>query len=81
MAKQSRKQREQTASSAIQDISYDPVTAKLSVHFMDNERGGGRIAVYGGVPQEVFDELKDAVSVGAYYNYIVRSGFKFLGYE
>ena len=50
------------ASSLIKAVGYDPETQELSVEFHK-----GDTYVYRGVPQLVYDAMKDAPSVGHFF--------------
>jgi len=58
-------------SSNIASADYDPAAQKLTVTF----RNGGQYA-YAGVPQDVFNEMKSAESVGSYFHTSVRGAYE-----
>ncbi len=60
-------------SSAINSISYDAETEILEIEF-----SGGTAYEYYDVPQQVYDEMMHAESLGAYVNEsIVRGGYTY----
>ena len=60
-------------SSALARVSYDGATRTLSATFRDS----GRTYVYQDVPQEVYDGLIAADSLGGYFNACIRDHFPF----
>jgi len=54
-------------SSNVAAIAYDPVTSTLGVRFLN-----GSEYHYFGVPQDVFESLRAASSVGTYLNTTVK---------
>lgn len=60
-------------SSALKRVSYDEAAHTLCATFRDN----GRTYVYEGVPQELYDALIFADSLGAYFNAHIRDHFPF----
>jgi hypothetical protein len=60
-------------SSALEEVSYDEAAHTLCATF----RESGRTYIYEGVPQEVYDSLLFADSLGAYFNTHVRDCFPF----
>jgi hypothetical protein len=60
-------------SSALEQISYDDVTHTLCATF----RNTGRTFIYEEVPQEIYDCLLFADSLGAYFNTHIRDCFPF----
>ncbi|HVV26788.1 MAG TPA: KTSC domain-containing protein [Rhizomicrobium sp.] len=60
-------------SSAIAQLSYDEATHSLRATFRDN----GRTYVYEDVPQELYDALIFADSIGGYFNANIRDRFPF----
>jgi hypothetical protein len=60
-------------SAAIQSVSYDEGAHALRTTF----RASGRTYVYEDVPQEIYDALLFADSVGAYFNTHIRDHFPF----
>ena len=58
-------------SSALEQVSYDEVSQTLCATFRDN----GRTYLYEEVPQEVYDGLLFADSLGAYFNSHIRDQF------
>jgi hypothetical protein len=60
-------------SSALMSVSYDEVRHALRATF----RESGRTYVYDGVPQELYDALLFADSVGAFFNTHIRDHFAF----
>lgn len=60
-------------STALERVDYDPSRHDLRATF----RGSGRTYVYHEVPQDVFDGLMFADSLGAYFNTHIRDHFAF----
>jgi hypothetical protein len=60
-------------SSALEQVSYDQAAHTLRATFRDS----GRTYVYRRVPQEVYDGLIFADSLGAYFNAHVRDRYDF----
>ena len=60
-------------SSAIEQISYDEREHALCATF----RESGRTYIYQGVPQEIYDGLIFADSLGRYFNAHIRDCFPF----
>ena len=60
-------------SSALLSVSYDEARHALRVTFREN----GRTYVYEDVPQELYDALLFADSVGAFFNAHIRDCFAF----
>ena len=58
-------------SSILAQINYDEVTHTLCATF----RGSGRTYIYEGVPQEIYDGLIFADSLGGYFNTHIRGRF------
>ncbi len=58
-------------SSALERVSYDEAAHTLRATF----RESGRTYVYADVPQEIYDGLIFAESLGAYFNAHVRDRF------
>jgi hypothetical protein len=58
-------------SSAIEQLSYDPRAHTLCATFRDS----GRTYVYDEVPEDVYDGLLFADSLGAYFNAHIRDQF------
>lgn len=54
-------------SEAVTFAEYDDDAQALTLTFP-----GGRSYVYGGVPRQVYDELLDAPSAGAYYHRSIK---------
>jgi KTSC domain len=61
-----------TQSSAIVDTDYDDDRSKLYVTFV-----GGKTYVYDGVPQDTYDELLAAPSMGKFFNNRIRDRYPF----
>jgi len=59
-------------SSALEQVSYDEASHTLCATFRDN----GRTYLYEEVPQEVYDALLFADSLGAYFNSHIRDSFR-----
>ena len=57
-------------SSNIESIGYDNLSCVLEV-----ELKSGRIYQYFDVPEHVYSELKNASSVGGYFNQNIRNNF------
>ena len=60
-------------STALEQVGYDPASHDLRATFRDS----GRTYVYHGVPQEIYDGLLFADSLGAYFNSQIRDQFDF----
>jgi hypothetical protein len=60
-------------SSALLAVSYDETRHALRATFRDS----GRTYIYDGVPQELYDALLFADSVGAFFNTHIRDRFTF----
>lgn len=60
------------SSSNILEIGYDEETETLAVRFHR-----GTLYHYQGVSQETFEGLRDAPSVGKYFNSHIRDGYAF----
>jgi hypothetical protein len=60
-------------SSALARVSYDEATHTLCATF----RGSGRTYAYQDVPQEIYDSLMVADSLGNYFNACIRDHFPF----
>lgn len=58
-------------SSNIADLGYDPATRELRVRFA---KGG--LFSYADVPQEEYDALRQASSIGSYFSSKIRPKFK-----
>jgi hypothetical protein len=58
-------------SAAIEQLSYDESAHTLMATF----RGSGQTYVYDAVPQEVYDGLIFADSIGGYFNAHIRDQF------
>jgi hypothetical protein len=62
----------QVASSNLVSVGYDPQIQKLYAGFKR-----GELYEYDAVPQYVFDELKDAVSIGTYFQIYVKNCYSY----
>jgi hypothetical protein len=60
-------------SSALEQVAYDEPSQTLSATFRDS----GRTYIYRDVPQEVYDRLIFAESIGAFFNAHIRDRFHF----
>jgi hypothetical protein len=60
-------------SSALEQLSYDSHANTLRATFRDS----GRTYLYRGVPQEIYDGLIFADSIGAYFNAHIRDAYDF----
>lgn len=60
-------------SSALRQLSYDGATHTLRATFRDS----GRTYLYHDVPQEIYDRLIFADSIGAYFNTNIRDHYPF----
>jgi len=60
-------------SSALEQLNYDGAAQILRATF----RGSGRTYVYRGVPQEIYDSLIFADSIGAYFNAHIRDHYPY----
>jgi hypothetical protein len=58
-------------SSNIKAIGYDPAKGRLQVEFLH-----GGVYQYEGVPQEAYDGLLKAKSIGSHFFKHIRSAFK-----
>jgi hypothetical protein len=58
-------------STAIQRIDYDEQTRELFVTFVPT----GKTYVYFGVPQDVFDDFRNAPSRGQFFNFYIRDRY------
>jgi hypothetical protein len=54
-------------SSSIEAVGHDPDQQELYVQFLD-----GGTYVYADVDEETFQELRDAASVGSYFNRVIK---------
>ena len=64
--------REQVSSSMIQEIGFDKEKEILEVEF-----NTGNIFQYEDVPEEIYDDLMEGVSIGKTFNELIRNKFKF----
>ena len=60
-------------SSALEQVSYDEVAHTLCATFRET----GRTYIYQDVPQEIYDGLLFADSLGAYFNCHIRDHFHY----
>ncbi|MDB5733746.1 MAG: hypothetical protein JWP16_771 [Alphaproteobacteria bacterium] len=60
-------------SSALEQVAYDPAAHTLHATFRDS----GRTYIYRGVPQEIYDGLIFADSIGSFFNAYIRDCFDF----
>jgi hypothetical protein len=60
-------------STALKSVSYDEAEHALTATFRDS----GRTYVYEDVPQELYDALLFADSIGAFFNAHIRDNFAF----
>jgi hypothetical protein len=60
-------------SAALKSVFYDESRHSLRATFRDT----GRTYVYEGVPQELYDRLLFAESIGAFFNRHIRDSFRF----
>jgi hypothetical protein len=60
-------------SAALQAVFYDEIRHALTATFREN----GRTYIYEGVPQELYDRMLFADSVGAFFNRHIRDHFRF----
>ena len=60
-------------SSALEQVSYDEVAHTLCATFRET----GRTYIYEDVPQEIYDSLLFADSIGAYFNCHIRDHFPY----
>lgn len=58
-------------SSCLSNIAYDKDTMTLRVKF----RESGKVYAYYNVRRHIYDELKEADSIGKYYNYCIKGQF------
>lgn len=66
-------ERQQVTSTNIESIGYDPETKTLEVEF----KKSGSVYRYDAVPEEVFEELKNAQSVGTYFGKAIKGVYEF----
>jgi len=64
--------RERVSSTSVRSIGYDAGTKILEVELRNNG-----IYQYFGVPPRVFDDLRNAASVGRYYSKFVRDEYEY----
>lgn len=57
-------------SSSILAMGYDPEQRELHIQFKT-----GKIYIYEGVPQEVYDHMLAADSIGSYFHKFIRSAY------
>lgn len=60
-------------SSVLEQVTYDPAAHTLRATFRDS----GRTYIYRGVPQDVYDGLIFADSIGTFFNAHIRDRFDF----
>ena len=60
----------QLSSTALRSCAYDGETQALDVTF-----ASGRVFTYEGVPQDVFEGLRDAPSPGSYYHANIKDAY------
>jgi hypothetical protein len=60
-------------SSALEQVIYDPAAHTLRMTFRDS----GRTYIYRDVPQDVYDGLIFANSIGTFFNAHIRDNFDF----
>ena len=58
-------------SSAITAVGYDPVTRQMKIIFKQ-----GRTYDFCGVPPDIYQNLMNAGSLGAYYDRVIRDRFQ-----
>ena len=63
--------RETVESSNIESIGYDAGSGILEVEFK-----GGSVYQYRGIPQEMYDELREADSVGSFIHRRIKNVFE-----
>ena len=66
-------ERQQVTSTNIESIGYDPETKTLEVEF----KKSGSVYRYDAVPEDVFEELKNAKSVGTYFGKAIKGAYEF----
>lgn len=59
-------------SSAIERIGYDPNSSTLRIEFKNN-----RTYDYSNVPENIFNELKHAPSIGGYHATNIKNSFSY----
>lgn len=64
-------ERDAVTSSNIESIGYDAKTKTLEVEFR-----GGKVYQYAGVPKKIFEDVKNAPSVGRALNMKVKDRFR-----
>jgi hypothetical protein len=64
--------REPVASESIASIGYDDDAEVLEVEFVT-----GTVYRYRGVPEDVYDDLRQAPSKGAYFNRHIKDAYPF----
>lgn len=67
------RQNRPVTSTCLSDVSYDSDTAELTLTFKQD----GSVYTYSSVQEWEVDKLVEAGSVGAHFNYNVRSEFPF----
>lgn len=65
-------ERQTVSSSNLAAVGYDPMTQTLEVEFH-----GGRIYQYYGVPERMFEEIKQAPSAGRFFYAYIRNGYPY----
>jgi hypothetical protein len=64
-------ERESVSSSNIASIGYDPASETLEVEFLKT----GRVYQYYNVPQFMYDRLRQAPSVGVFFNAEIKNAY------
>ena len=65
-------ERKKVKSTNLASIGYDPSNKILEVEF----RGSGSIYQYHGVPQDIYDKLENASSIGKFFNKEIKDKFR-----
>lgn len=65
-------QRVPVPSSNVASVGYDASTQTLEVEFRN-----GALYQYFDVPEQIFQELMNAASLGSYLNAVIKQGFRY----
>lgn len=64
--------REPVSSRSIAAVGYDDDAEALEIEFVT-----GAVYRYSGVPQDVFEDLREAPSKGAFFNRLIKDAYPF----
>jgi hypothetical protein len=64
--------REPVSSRSIAAIGYDDDAEAMEIEFVT-----GAVYRYSGVPQDVFEDLREAPSKGAFFNRLIKDAYPF----